>query len=138
MSLHSLDFRRAPAQQQRGLSNEARALIEEAVRAGRVRKAPMGVSGLPRMIWNGHQIVREEPITKQECDGKFQRARAVGRAQANQQQADARADRERTAHAMRAKGATRAEIAVALGVAERTVTEFLNRPKYYQPGEAKA
>lgn len=138
MSLHILDFRRAPAQQQRGLSNEALALIEDAIRAGRVRKIPTGVSGLPRMVWNGHQIVREEPITKQECDGKFQRARAVGRAQANQQQADARAEREKAAHAMRAKGATRAEIAVALGVAERTVTEFLNRPKYYQPGEAKA
>ncbi len=138
MSLHSLDFRRAPARQERGLSNEMRALIEEAISAGRVSKAPMGASGLPRMIWNGHQIVREEPITKQECDGKFQRARAVGRAQANQQQADARAEREKAAHAMRKKGATRADIAMALGVTERTVTEFLNRPKYYQPGEAKA
>ncbi len=61
----TVDFRPEPPRE-RGLSDEDRRLIDEAVSAGRVQVIPPGVSAMSAYVWNGdrNDIVNTAPDSR--------------------------------------------------------------------------
>lgn len=128
MSLHDFNFARQPAKQERGTSDADRELIEAAMAAGKLRRIAPGVSGLPPMIFDPriNRIVIQDREARAVAKAKTFRS---GAESVNAKRREERRLRQEDAVRLSAAGKTRAQIAAALGVHERTITDLLARAR---------
>lgn len=128
MSLHDFNFRRPPAKQERGTSDDDRALIEAAMAAGKLRRIAQGVSGLPPMVFDPklNKIVIQEPQARAAAKRRTYHA---GAESINAKRREERRQRQAEAVALQQAGKTREQIATLLGVHERTITDLLARAR---------
>lgn len=111
------------------ISPEARALIDEAIAAGRVTRVEQGVSGDPGYVydprWN--QIVRRRPDDPEATRAKTKAAMQSGRNKVNAQRAEDARVRRADIVQLLGEGKSRQEIADQLGIHRRTVGRLIER-----------
>lgn len=110
------------------ISAEARALIDQAIAAGRVTRVEQGVSGMPGYVYDPkqNQIVLRDPAVRAVRQSEMFRDGAVA---LNAKRREARIARQAQAVRLRDEGWSNDRIAEALGVNKRTVVDLLGRAR---------
>lgn len=110
-----------------------RALIDEAVREGRVRKVPAGVSGMPQLLWDESiSKLRYIDTPRPFIASERVRTEAPPKMPPRRKPAPINTERERRRAMivdMRASGLTRAEIAERLNITVRIVAREIGAAK---------